>query len=155
MAFEGRLGEGVYQIWAEAVNENGATSGPSDKLTIVISQRAIIKIGSIIVSYLSVVISLIALIVLLLITVWYSLRRLTRLKNKIKKEVATVEKSVHEAFDFLRENTRKQVSTLEKVKLKRELTKEEARILIQLKNQLNDAEKYINKEMEKIEKEVK
>jgi len=155
LAFEGRLGEGVYQIWAEAVNENGATSGPSDKLTIVISQRAIIKIGSIIVSYLSVVISLIALIVLLLITVWYSLRRLTRLKNKIKKEVATVEKSVHEAFDFLRENTRKQVSTLEKVKLKRELTKEEARILIQLKNQLNDAEKYINKEMEKIEKEVK
>ena len=155
LAFEGRLGEGVYQIWAEAINEKGAKSGPSDKLTTIISQRAILKIGSIIVSYLSVVISLVALIVLLLITIWYSLRRLTQLKNKIKKEVAVVEKSVHAAFDFLRENTRKQVSTLEKIKLKRELTREEARILIQLKNQLNDAEKYIDKEMEKIEKEVK
>ena len=62
---------------------------------------------------------------------------------------------MHEAFDVLRENTRKQISTLEKVKLKRELTREEARILIQLRNQLTAAQKYINKEMEKIEKEIK
>lgn len=66
-----------------------------------------------------------------------------------------MEKTVHEAFDVLRENTRKQISTLEKVKLKRELTREEARILIQLRNQLTAAQKYINKEMEKIEKEIK
>lgn len=155
LAFEGRLSEGVYSMWAEAANENGAKSGPSDKLMTIISQRAILKIGSIIVSYLSVVISLVALAVLLLITVWYSFHRLTRLKNKIKKEVEIVEKSVHTAFDSLRENTRKQISTLERVKIKRELTREEARILLQLKNQLNDAEKFINKDIEHIEKELK
>ncbi len=65
-----------------------------------------------------------------------------------------VEKGIHKAFDILRESARKQVSGLEKVKLKRELTKEEGRILNQLKNQLNEAEEFINKEVEKIEREL-
>lgn len=61
----------------------------------------------------------------------------------------------HQAFDSLRENMRKQIELLEKVKLKRDLTKEEHKILLQLKNQLNNAELSIRKEMEQIEKELK
>ena len=153
--FEGKLSEGVYAVWAEAENDKGAKSRTSDKVSIVVSQRAILKIGSLIVSYLSVVVSLLALMVALVVLVWYSWTKLFALKRKVKKEVQEMEKDVHAAFDELRENTRKQVSTLEKVQLKRELTKEEAKILTQLKNQLNAAEKFINKEIEQIEKELK
>ncbi len=153
--FEGKLSEGVYAVWAEAENDKGAKSRPSEKVSIIVSQRAILKLGSLIVSYLSVVISLLALIILLIVMIWYTWRKFVMLKRKIKKEVEDMEKSVHVAFDELRENTRKQISSLEKVQLKRELTKEEAKILIQLKNQLNAAEKFINKEIEQIEKELK
>ncbi len=153
--FEGKLSEGVYVVWAEAENDKGAKSRLNDKVSIVVSQRAILKIGSLIVSYLSVVVSLLALLVVLAVLVWYSWTKLFALKHKVKKEVQEMEKDVHAAFDELRENTRKQVSTLEKVQLKRELTKEEAKILSQLKNQLNAAEKFINKEIEQIEKELK
>ncbi len=153
--FEGKLTDGVYAVWAEAENDHGAKSGPGDKVSIVVSQRAILRIGSLIISYLSVVITLLVLIFGLIFGVWYSWIRFFAFKRKVRREMGDIEKDIHKAFDILRDSARKQISNLEKIKLKRELTKEEARVLTQLKNQLNEAEELINKEVEKIERELK
>jgi hypothetical protein len=153
--FEGKLSEGVYAVWAEAENDKGAKSRPSEKISIIVSQTAILKIGSLIISYLSVVVTLLALVALLVGLIWFTWIKLFTLKRTIRREVQDVEKNVHVAFDELRENARKHISTLEKVQLKRDLTKEEAKILLQLKNQLSAAEKVINKEIEQIEKDLK
>lgn len=153
--FEKRLAEGEYSVWARAENDNGAKSNPSEKITVTITQKALFRIGSLVVGYAPLAIALSALVVLLSVSflyIWYKLRML---KNKVRAEVGAVEKNIHTAFDELRESTRKQVSTLERVRLKRELTKEETKILSQLKNQLNAAEKFINKEVGQIEKELK
>ena len=152
--FEDKLEEGIYTVWAE-VSLKGARSNPSDKITIGVRQPTFLRVGSWLISFLAVIITLLSLIFLLLLVLWYAWYKYRQFKTKIKEEVETVEKTVHTAFDALRENTRKQIFTLEKVKLKRELTLEESRILTQLKNQLNVAEKFINKEIEKIEKEIK
>lgn len=155
LTFEKRLAEGEYSVWARAENNKGAKSNPSEKIIVIVTQRALFKIGSLVVGYVPLVIALLVLVILLSVLVLYIWHKLRMLKNKVRAEVDLVEKNVHTAFDELRESTRKQVSTLERVRLKRELTKEETKILSQLKNQLNAAEKFINKEVGQIEKELK
>ena len=152
--FEEKLEEGVYSIWAE-VQLNGAKSGPSDKITIGVRQPTFLRIGSWLISFLAVIITLISLILLLLLIWWYAYYKYRQFKIKIKKDIEQVEKTIHMEFDMLRENVRKQIAVLEKVKFKRDLTKEEEKILVQLKKQLNSAEDYIKKEIEHLEKEVK
>lgn len=151
--FENKTEEGVYSIWAEA-RINGAKSGPSDKITIGVRQPTFLRIGSWLVSFLAVVITLVALILLLLLILWYAWYKYRQFKTKIQKDIKQVEQTIHKEFDLLRENVRKQIAVLEKVKFKRDLTKEEEKILVQLKKQLNSSEDYIRKEMEKIEKEI-
>ena len=152
--FEEKLEEGVYSVWAE-VRLKDAKSGPGNKITIGVRQPTFLRIGSWLVSFLAVVITLVALLILLLVILWYAWFKYKQFKNKMKKEVEVVEQTIHAAFDELRESTQKHVSTLEKVKLKRDLTREEAKILLQLKNQLNAAEKHINHEMEQIERDMR
>ena len=152
--FIDKLEEGVYSIWAE-VQVKGAKSGSSDKITIGVHQPVFLKLGTWLISFLSVVITLMALILLLLLILWYAWYKYRHFKAKIKEEIELTNVTVHQAFDSLRENMRKQIELLEKVKIKRDLTKEEHKILLQLRNQLNNAELSIRKEIEHIEKEIK
>lgn len=153
--FQDKLREGVYKIWAEVVREDGARSKISNKVSVAVNQRAILRLGSLIISYLAVVVSLLALIFMLIAIVWYFGYKFKHLKNKLKRDIEMTSKSIHEQFDQLRYDILVQVEILEKVKTKRKLTKEEERILSQLKKNLNNAEATIHKELEDLEKEVK
>lgn len=64
------------------------------------------------------------------------------------------EKVLHKAFTSLKQDVRDQVKLLEKASTKRELTEEEKRIIRHLKNDLDEAEKFVKKEIKNIEKEV-
>lgn len=147
------LAEGSYTVLAKAENDIGATSAATEQLRIVVAQKGFSGVFS--GNYAISSIIILVLILLPLAVGVYIWHRVSMFKEKIKKQVEDVEKTIHTAFDSLRESTRKQVSLLERVKLKRELTKEESRILAQLKNQLDAAEKFINKEVDKIEKSIK
>ena len=151
--FEEKVEEGVYSVWAE-VRLKDAKSGPGNKITTGVRQPTFLRIGSWLISFLAVSITLMALIILLFLLLWYAWYKYRHFKTKIKEEIESTNKTVHRAFDDLRENMRKQIGLLEKVKLKRDLTREENRILLQLKNQLNNAELSIRTEIEKIERDV-
>jgi len=56
---------------------------------------------------------------------------------------------------LLKEEIREQIKILEKTRNKRQLTEEEEKILRQLQSDLDDAEKFIKKEIEDIEDQVK
>lgn len=149
-----KLSEGNYVVSAKAENDAGAMSATTEKLNIAVSQKTG-AVGLLLGNYLVAILVVAALILIPLVLVVYIWHRLFVLKNKVRDQVEDVEKTIHTAFDSLRESTRQQVSVLERVKLKRELTKEESKILSQLKKQLNAAEKFINKEVAKIEKSIK
>lgn len=146
--------DGTYQLWAEVVDKRGARSGPSDKLAIIIQRPAILEAATQAVTFLAVVIPLIALIVLLLILAWYLWHKFTTMRNRLRKEVREAERALHNAFDLLKETVREQVKMLEKAKTKRQLTDEEEKIIKQLRRDLDDGEKFIRKEIEDVEKVV-
>ena len=66
-----KLGDGIYKLWAEVIDGRGAKSLSSEKLTIVVAQPALFRIGTWAVSFLSVIIPLITLIIALLFIILY------------------------------------------------------------------------------------
>ncbi len=147
--------DGTYQLWAEVIDSRGAKSGPSDKLTIIVQRPAILEIANWTITFLAIIIPLIALLIFLLMLIWYLWHKFTTMRNRLRKEVREVEQALHKAFDLLKENMREQIKMLEKTKTRRELTEEEEKIIKQLKKDLDDAEKIVRKEIEDIEKEIK
>ncbi|MBI5072014.1 hypothetical protein HZB93_03960 [Candidatus Falkowbacteria bacterium] len=152
---EEKLKDGIYKIWAEAVDSRGAKSLPTEKIIILVAKSAIFRIGTWTVSFLSVVIPLVVLIIALLLILWYGWRRFSFLRKRLRKEVREAESALHRVFDTLKEDIREQVKLLEKTRTKRQLTEEEDKIVKRLKKDLDVAEKLVRKEIEDIEKEVK
>lgn len=149
-----KLKDGIYKLWAEVVDERGARSKSTEKVTIVVKQPTILKIGAQAVTILTVIVTLIALIVLLLALVWYSWYKFSSSKKRIRKETKETEQALHKTIELLKENIEGQIKLLEKTKTKRQFTKEEDRIIKQLKKDLDDAERFVKKEIKDIEKEV-
>jgi len=149
------LGVGTYGLWAEVFDEFGARSGPSEKLTVTVEQLTIPKIAFGVVNFFIILILPVALIILLLILIWYALHKRAVLREKIEEGAHEAEHTLHEAFDLLREDVNKQIRVLEKAKTKRGLTKEEERVARRLKKSLRDAEKLVRDKIKDIEKEVK
>ncbi len=147
--------DGIYKLWAEAIDDRGARSEPSGKLTIIVQQPVILEVATRAVTLLAVIIPLIALIILLFILVWYLWHKFTTLRNRLRKEVRDAERALHTAFDLLKEDIREQIKVLEKAQTKRQLTEEEEKIIKQLEKDLDDAERFVRKEIDDIEKEVK
>ena len=150
-----RLGDGIYKMWAEVIDERGARSLPTEKITIAVVKSATLRIGSWAINFLAVAIPLIALIIIFFFMLWYSWRRYSLLRKRLRKEVGEAESALHKAFDLLKEDIREQVKMFEKTKTKRELTEEEEKVIKQFKKHLDIAEKFVKKEIEDIEKEIK
>lgn len=151
---DNKLADGTYQISSIVQDKRGAQSLPSEKINILISKPAFIRIGNYVVTVLS-MISLIALLIFALIVVvlrgWYAV---ARMRKRISKDAHEAETALKKSFKLLRDDIKEHVMMLEKADNKRDLTKEEQQIMKELKRDLDDAEKFMQKEIEVIEREV-
>jgi hypothetical protein len=152
--YDERVKDGVYKIWAEVVDGRGARSVPSEKVVVAVKRPAFLRIGSWAVSFLAVVIPLVALIFLFLFAIWYGWYKFSKFRVGLRKEVREAESALHKAFNLLKRDIQEQIGLLEKTETKRQLTDEEEKIVKQLKKDLSDAERFVKKEIEDIEKKV-
>lgn len=139
-----RAKEGVYRLWAEVSDGDGLRSAPTEKIAIVATRKAI--------DILFVFGAFIVLIVAF--ALWYTWRSRVLSKKRLRKETLEAESSLHAVFGSLREN-RNRLEMFEKARAKRNLTAEEEEIVTWLKQDLNNAEESVEKEIEDIEKEMK
>lgn len=150
-----RLRDGIYVAWVQVIDDRGAKSEPSEKITIAVEPQAIFRTGALLVNILAVLVPLAALLASLLYVLWYGWHRFTLLRKKIKKEVWEAESALHKAFDLLKEDIEEQVKMLERARHRRQLTQEEEKIIRQFKKHLDEAEKFVKKEIADIEKAAK
>ncbi len=148
---EETLKDGIYKLWAEVIDARGARSKPTEKITIVVEQPTILKIGTRAITILSIVVPLVALIILLFALIWYGWHKFSSFRKKIHKETKEVEEALHKAFNALKEETEEQVAKLDG---KPDLSVREKKICDELKKALEISEKFIGKEIKDIEKEV-
>lgn len=149
------LEKGIYQVWAEATNSEGAKSDMSEKITISVAPPAFVRIGSLAIGYLVIIIILLFSMGVIIFGFLYLWQRLKTQKFRVKKETKEAEKVLHKIFKALREDIKEQLDILEKAQTNRELTKEEEKIRKTLKENLIIAEKFIKKEIRDIIKQLK
>lgn len=149
--YDKSLEKGTYQVWAEITDSRGAKSYPTEKNTIAVALPTLIKFGKIAIDYLTIMITLIALIIFLILIIAYGWYRISLWRKKLRKETREVEENVTRAFRALREEVQEQVEYLDK---KRGLTKREKQIRDKLQEALKISEEFISKEIKDVLKEL-
>jgi hypothetical protein len=149
--FSKTLDKGIYNIWVKAVDTRGAESNPTKPVRVIVSLPIFIKIGSLVIDYLNVIVTLLALIILMAMAWIYGWKKVRDLKKAINKETKEAELALYKGFDILREEMTKQVAKLDG---KPGLSKKEKVLNEELKEALNKAEKTIGEEIKDIKKEL-
>ncbi len=149
-----KLSAGTYQYSLYVEDARGAQSEPTKPLTLLVREKPLLKAGQIVVSYLTVVITIISLLITLLLVGWYSIVKFRRLRRRLQKEVGEAEQILHQSLLSLQDKVKSQLRLLERAKSKRELTIEEQKIIKNFKQDLAITEKAVRKEIKDIEKEV-
>jgi len=149
---EEKPADGIYSLWAIATDSRGAISNPSNKVIIAVQPGGFLKIGSLVISYLSMIIPLIALLILLILLLLYGLKKVKEYRAKIRKEATEAEEVLHESFTKLHFEVQQHVKKLENARKKRALTEEEDKMVNDLNVSLDEAEKVVGKEIRDIKK---
>jgi hypothetical protein len=152
---EEKLRDGIYQMWAEVIDERGARSEPTEKFKILVQPTKLWQIGNMTIGILSIVVPLIALFFLLVFVVWFSWHKLRTLRKRVRVEAGEAQTVLHKEFKLLKRRIRSHITLLEKTSRKRKLTKEEEKVVKQLRKDLDYVEEKISKEIKDIQKEVK
>ena len=142
---------GKYTLWFTVTDKRGAKSPNSVKRSIEVTQPSIILFGSTAVTYLSIIVPLIGLILLLMLTLWLGFTWLRGYRHRVRKETGDAYHVAREEFKKLRKELINQIGMLEKANQSRELTREEMRIFDDLSKRLDEIERHITDEIEDIE----
>lgn len=148
---EGRLARGVYEITARAVDQDGVQSMPSEVIRIAVQESGIKRVGGSIISVLSVIVPLVALVVLLAFVVVYGYHRTRRLRTRLRKEVIEAERSLANEFEIIIQDLHAHV---EELKLSKEgkHTRAEAALLNSFANEIKTARNRVAKEIQDVER---
>lgn len=142
---------GKYTLWFTVTDKRGAKSPNSVKRSINVTQPSIILFGSTAVTYLSIIVPLIGLILLLVLTLWLGYSWLSGYRRRVKRETGDAYHVARTEFKKLRKELVRQIGMLEKANQSRELTREEMRIFDELSKRLDKIEQHITDEIEDIE----
>lgn len=144
---EGKFSNGVYEIKARATDQYGAQSLDSDTIRIAVQQSGFIRIGSMLVSFLSVIIPLIGLTGLAIVGSWYMVMYLRRFRKEIKKESTEALDILHREFTSLQSELRRQEILLQDSRKTNKLTKSEADMIEVFDRALQNSQRNVEKEI--------
>ena len=151
LQYDKALSQGDYLLWAQAEDERGALSEPTQKYPLKVGLPPFLKFGKIALDYLTTMVTLIILIVGALLVIFYGWYRISLWRKRLRTETKEVAQAVLSAFKALREEVEKQIEYLDG---KPGLNKDERRVRDKLKEALNISEEFIGKELKDIEKEL-
>lgn len=147
---DGRLSEGVYELKAVSVDEQGAQSDPSDPIRIVVEEPGYVRIGSFAVSVLSVMVPLFALLGLLIFVTWFIFGRLRGLKRGVARESLEAEHILVREFKELKALLEAQRQVLASSRKAGKLTKSEHELIEEFAHALSESERRVMKEIEDV-----
>ena len=149
---EGRFSTGVYELKARATDAYGAQSLDSDTIRIAVQQSGFIRVGSLLVSYLSVIIPLIALAGLAVVVTWYMVIYLRRFRRQLRKESSEALEILHREFTSLQTELRHQEGLIIDSRKTKKLTKAESDMIMVLDKALQTSQRNVEKEINDVSK---
>ncbi|MBY0310028.1 hypothetical protein K2Q16_02715 [Patescibacteria group bacterium] len=152
---EGSFSTGVYEVTALATDERGAQSETSAPIRIAVQQPGFVRIGSFLVSVLSVVVSLLALTALSVIGSWVLIGYLRRFRRRVTVESKEAIVMLRREFATLTATLTAHEEALLAARKGAKLTKAEADMIASLKTALTDAERRVEKEVADVDRVVR
>lgn len=151
------LNQGDHLIIVNAVDLLGNRTERQLTFTIspALTKSLLFSWGNSLLTLLSILVPLAILLAILVLIFSSTKRNVLFLKRRLRKEVAEAEAGLHKAFDMIRDDLQDQVRLLDKAKTKRGLSTAETKLLKSLKNDLAQAERFLKKEIDDIEKQIK
>ena len=141
-----KLDNGRYSFYAEAMNDKGLRSEPSERFTFLVSPPVFTMIGSFVINYFTIFVSLLFLIVLIILIIfWFILF----FRKKLKKETK-------EIAEILRRNSIEMKKALDSVFTKLSANKvSPSKAKEELRSKVDGNEKKTLKEIQDVEKILK
>jgi hypothetical protein len=139
--------EGEYILWVDMLKENEEINFSSEKVKIIAEEPLLLQIGSYTIGLMKVLIPAAILLIIFLLTMLYGWHKFFSLYRKVKKERIEAEKISSESFEALRKDVSSHITKLKRAASNRKLTEEEIEFLEQLKEELENAESVIDKEI--------
>jgi competence protein ComGC len=146
------LPEGRYVVWAEAINKNGLRSEPSQKVSFLVSPPVFAVIGSFVINYFTVLVSLLFMIILIIVLVVYLA---SLIRKKLKKETIEVETVLRRNTEALKKEIDHEFAKLTKLARRADIKEEQARAKQRLKKKLEANTKKTLKEIKDVESLLK
>lgn len=106
--------------------------------------------GWLAINYLSLLLIILAILLTLAFAIWYIRTHFTAYRRQLNHRLGLTHTHVHKEFDNLKEAITEEILTLEQTKSKRDLTKDEERLVARFKKLLDQSEREIEKDLEDI-----
>lgn len=142
------LPNGRYVAWVEAENQNGLRSKPSEKISFLVSPPVFAVLGSFVINYFTIMVSMLFMI-LLIIALGYYLAQLIR--KKLKKETVEVEVVLKENMAGLRDILNDEMKKISKLKRSPAVAKEDTKMKDMLAKYIEATERKILHEIKDVE----
>ena len=138
-----KLDKGMYTFWVEGENKNGLKSTPSSKFSFLVTPPIFARIGTFVVDYFTVIVSLIFMIVL---TVFLMTLLILLIRKKLKKETIEIEDVLERNMSELQRVIDRELSDINKVtkaEIKRKLSVKVSEINQKILKEIKDVEKIL------------
>ena len=144
---EGTFTTGVYEISARSTDAHGAQSEMSDIVRIAVQQPGYLRIGTMLVSALSVIVPLLLLVALLFFGIWRMFTRFRNLRRNVRVESSEALEILRREFTNLQKTLRDQESKLQKSRSTKKLTKAESTMIEVIDLALQNSQQAVEKEI--------
>lgn len=141
---------GVYTVSAVATDEFGARSEKSDEIKIKVSPPGYVAIGSFLISFLSVLIPLIALCVLTWLTLIYSITKMRRTKKAVIFESEEASMKLATEFRHLEQVLAEQEALMKKNRKTNKLTLGEVKLFSEINAAIKEVKLRVGKEVDDV-----
>lgn len=148
--YDKQVETGYYRLWARNVLDNGSTSGLSDPITVEITAPTFIKIGSLVLDYFTIMVTLLFIIILLIIVFIIHWLYSRRSKNKRNVEADEAQEVLHQSFETLKKGLSDYITYLLHEKTPSGIKKRELETRSELKIELDRIEAQIKREIKDI-----
>lgn len=147
---EGRFSTGVYELTARATDSYGAQSDLSDAVRIAVQQPGFIRIGSFLISVLSVIVPLVVLLVFLTFGLWYVLSYARRFRKVVRVESAEALEILRKEFTELQAVLVHHQQLLQDSRKTKKLTEGERAMVAAVGSALQTSQQRVEKEIKDI-----
>ncbi|MCK5510172.1 hypothetical protein KAI65_01325 [Candidatus Parcubacteria bacterium] len=147
-----KFDKGRYIFWAVAKNKNGIESIPSKKISFLATPPVFAVIGSFVINYFTVLVSLLFMIFLIIALILFIF---IAIKRKLRKETIEIEQVLHDNLETYAKDIDNEFLRLSKYERKVGYKQEKLKTKTILKKKIELAEKKILKEIKDVEDIVK